>query len=71
MKRKRSNHLPGFKSEVELAETKGGKTLAELADQFDLHQNQIQEWKQQILEQADTVFRSSHEQKQALGWAMY
>ncbi len=63
MRRKRRNHLPGFKSKVALAAIKGDKTLAELAEQFDLHQNQIQDWKKQLLEQADTVFGSSHEQK--------
>ena len=65
MKRKRRNHLPGFKSKVALAVIKVDKTLVELADQFDLHQNQIQDWKKQLLEQADTVFGSSHEQKRA------
>ena len=63
MRRKRRNHLPGFKSKVALAAIKGDKTLAELAEQIDLHQNQIQDWKRQLLEQADTVFGSSHEQK--------
>ena len=65
MRRKRRNHLPGFKSKVALAAIKGDKTLAELAEQFDLHQNQIQDWKKQLLEQADTVFGSSHDQKRA------
>ena len=35
---------------VALAAIKGDKTLAELAEQFGLHQNQIQEWKKQLLE---------------------
>ncbi len=56
MKRKRRNHLPGFKAKVALAAIKGDKTLAELSEQFDLHQNQIQDWKKQLLEQADIVF---------------
>ena len=56
MRRKRRNHLPGFKSKTALAAIKGDKTLAELAEQFDLHQNQIQDWRKQLLEQADTVF---------------
>ena len=65
MRRKRRNHLTGFKAKVALAAIKGDKTLAELAEQFDLHQNQIQEWKKQLLEQADTVFGSAHDRKTA------
>jgi transposase-like protein len=65
MSRKRRNHLPGFKAKVALAVIKGDKTLAELAEQFDVHQNQIQDWKKQLLDQADTVFGSSQERKTA------
>ncbi len=65
MRRKRRNHLPDFKAKVALAAIKGDKTLAELAEQFDIHQNQIHEWKKQLLEQADTVFGSSQERKAA------
>jgi len=42
MRRKRRNHLPGFKAKVALAAIRGDKALAELAEQFDIHQNQIQ-----------------------------
>ena len=65
MRRKRRNHLPGFKAKVALEAIKGDKTLAELAEQFDIHQNPIHEWKKQLLEQADTVFGSSQERKAA------
>ena len=65
MRRKRRNHLPGFNAKVALAAIKNDKTLAELADQFDVHQNQISEWKKQLLEQADTVFGSTQEHKAA------
>jgi transposase len=65
MRRKRRNNLPGFKAKVALAAIKGGKTLAELAEQFDVHQNQIQDWKKQLLDQADTVFGTSQERKTA------
>ncbi len=65
MRRKRRNHLPGFKAKVALAAIKGDKTLAELSEQFDLHQNQIQEWKKQLLEQAESVFGSAHDRKAA------
>lgn len=63
MTRKRRNHLPGFKAKVALAALKGDKTLAELAEQYAMHQNQIQSWKKQLLEQADSVFGSSQERK--------
>ena len=41
MKRKRRNHLPAFKAKVALAALKGDKTLTELAEEFDVHPNQI------------------------------
>ena len=39
-----------------LAAVRGDKTLAELAQQFDLHPNQITDWKQQLLTRAADVF---------------
>ena len=55
-KRPRRNHAPGFKAKVALAAIKGEKTLAELAQQFDVHPNQITQWKAQLLEGAAGVF---------------
>ena len=47
----RRNHLPGFKVKAGLAEIKGGMTLTEFSEQFDVYQNQIQDWKNQLLNQ--------------------
>jgi transposase len=51
-KRTRRNHTPAFKAKVALAAVKGDRTLAELAQQFDVHPNQITTWKGQLLEGA-------------------
>ena len=55
-KRTRRNHTPAFKAKVALAALKGEKTLGELAQQFDVHANQITTWKAQLLEGAAGVF---------------
>ena len=57
-RRIRRNHAPAFKSEVALAAFKGEKTLAELAQLYDVHANQIAQWKAQLLEGAAGVFGS-------------
>jgi transposase len=56
MRRPRRNHSPQFKAKVALAALKGDKTLAELASQFDVHANQIVQWKQQAVENLAAVF---------------
>ena len=55
-RRPRRNHTAGFKAKVALAAVKGDKTLAELAQQFDVHPNQITQWKTQLLDGAAAVF---------------
>jgi len=55
-KRTRRNHSPTFKAKVAMAAVKGDKTMAELAQQFDVHANQITEWKRQLQERAADVF---------------
>jgi transposase-like protein len=55
-RRSRRNHSPGFKAKVALAAIKGEKTLAELAQLYDVHTTQIAAWKAQLLEGAASVF---------------
>lgn len=55
-RRPRRNHSPTFKAKVALAAIRGEKTLAELAEQFDVHPNQLTTWRMQLLEAAADVF---------------
>lgn len=55
-RRKRRNHTPSFKAKVALAALRGDQTVAELAQQFDVHPNQIQDWKRRLTDQADELF---------------
>ena len=55
-KRARRNHTSAFKAKVALAAIKGEKTLAELAQQFDVHPNQITQWRSQLLDGAAGIF---------------
>jgi transposase len=55
-RRPRRNHTAIFKAKVALAAIKGEKTLSELSEQFDIHANQITQWKGQLLEGAVGVF---------------
>ena len=57
-KRPRRNHTPAFKAKVALAAIRGEMTLAQLAEYFDVHPNQITTWKAQLQEGAAEVFGS-------------
>jgi transposase len=58
-KRSRRNHSAAFKAKVALAAIKGEETLAQLSTRFDVHQNQIVQWKNQLLERAAGAFEGS------------
>ena len=49
MRRKRRNHSASFKAKVAVAAVRGEKTLAELAQQYDVHPNQIQDWRGRLV----------------------
>lgn len=55
-RRARRNHSPAFKAKVALAAIRGEKTVSELAQLFDVHPNQITQWKSQLQEGAAAVF---------------
>jgi transposase len=55
-KRPRRNHAPTFKAKVALEALKGEQTIVEIAQRYQIHPNQITEWKKQLLEHAADVF---------------
>jgi transposase-like protein len=55
-RRARRHHAPAFKAKVALAAIKGELTLAQLAEHFEVHPNQITQWKTQLQESAAGVF---------------
>ena len=58
-RRPRRNHTAAFKAKVALEAAREEQTLTELAQRFDLHPNQITQWKNQLLERATEVFAKS------------
>ena len=57
-RRPRRNHSAAFKAKVAIAAIKGDRTIAQLAEQFDVHPNQITAWKAQLEGGAADVFGS-------------
>jgi len=55
-KRPRRNHAPTFKAKVALDALKGSQTIVELSERYQVHPNQITDWKKQLLEHASEVF---------------
>jgi len=64
MRRPRRNHSAAFKAKVALAALAGDATLAELAQRFDVHANQITEWKRQLVANASDVFGGESERRE-------
>ena len=63
-KRPRRNHAPAFKAKVALEALKGEQTLVELSERYQVHPNQITEWKKQLLEHAPDIFSKERKSEQ-------
>ena len=62
-RRPRRNHSAAFKAKVALEAIKGEQTLSELADRFQVHPNQITQWKKKLLAEAEEVFTNGKRQE--------
>ena len=64
MRRPRRNHSAAFKAKVAVAALKGDQTLAALAERFDVHPNQITQWKTELLQRAAEIFATVAEKRE-------
>jgi transposase len=63
-KRPRRNHAPALKAKVALEALRGEQTIVELAQRYQVHPNQITEWKRQLFEHAADVFNKDRKPDQ-------
>lgn len=59
-----------FKSKVALEALQGDKTIAEIAGKYQVHVNQVQQWKKKLLDNAEDIFATASE-RQKKGFKMY
>ena len=53
-----------FKSRVALEALRGELTVAEIAGKYQIHPNQVQQWKKKLMEGASDIFQSKAERKE-------
>jgi|ERR1051326_493807 putative transposase len=62
---KRKSYSNELKARVALEAIKGQRTINEIASEYDLHPNQIMQWKKQVLEELPQIFSDKRKKKVA------
>ena len=70
MNGKRKRHSAAFKAEVALEAVKQTRTVAELAKTFQVHPVQISQWRKQLLDGAESLFRDGRRRDRDEGQAI-
>jgi transposase-like protein len=61
---KRKRHAAAFKAKVALEAAKQTRTVAELAKAYQVHPVQISQWKKQLLDGAESLFRDGRRERE-------
>jgi transposase-like protein len=67
---KRKRHSAAFKAKVALEAARQAKTVAELAKMYQVHPVQISQWKKQLLDGVETLFRDGRRREREDGQAL-
>lgn len=65
-KRPRRNHTAAFKAKVALEAVKEEKTIVEIAEIYNVHPNQVTQWKKQLLERASEALEKERPPEEGL-----
>jgi transposase-like protein len=60
----RKQYSGDFKAKVAIEAIKATKTINELASQYEVHPNQVTQWKKQVLEEVAQIFSTRRAQAQ-------
>lgn len=64
--KKRKKHDSAEKLKVALEAIKEELTINEIASKYELHPGQVRQWKREFLDNAESVFKNSKEEKKHL-----
>ena len=66
----RKRHSASFKAKVALEAAKQSRTIAELAKAYQVHPVQISQWKKQLLDGVESLFRDGRRRERDEGQAV-